>query len=172
MKTDNKGVTLVEVVVTSLIMSILVTVGATVYSMYNREFSQALTRSRLHTLSDIVSLEIGRQVRSGSMVLSSAESRRPDSTYALLSCESIQILENSGGLVKAFRINNGRLQEFVNGHWQDFYVGTEPVLLASGSCFTLDPGRKSISLELNLNAFSGDDLLRYEGKGGMYQCRN
>ena len=175
----NKGATLVEVIVVSIIVAVLAGAGYSLFLMYTRETRESSAMLQLQFQMESALEEIARRTRSASFVLMDGEGLPPANCNALPDVTTQTVFLHSrtdaaGGtdIFAGFQFDNGVLQEWVNDGWQDFMIGDRTVQVVENECsFTLSGCRERIQVDMTVT-MTDVETFTLQSRGGFFLCRN
>ncbi|KMQ50775.1 hypothetical protein CHISP_2298 [Chitinispirillum alkaliphilum] len=175
--THIRGITLVEVLVSSVLVAILAGAGYSILNLYIIEARDSSAHQRIQTQADVVFEQISRNIRNSSLVLTSGDpipelfECEPGDELTTISTDMIQIYNNDK-LIAGYRINSGVLQELAlpEASWVSFETGGNEILLDS-LIFSLDGCRKSVQAKFWFR-FIDIDTYYSKPRRGHFLCRN
>jgi Tfp pilus assembly protein PilE len=166
---NNRGLSLIELMVTSTIAMIMGLIVFSVFLMYNNTSRVSISFFLMQQQYENIAHQIARDVRRASHVLKVAETPRVHGTGYDTVC-SIMVWENSGPFTQ-YTIKSGQL-----------YEGTEEILYEAGggtvklniegSYFILDPQRKKLKLHLSLRKAERNTTYALSPREDLIVCRN
>ena len=173
-KRSERGLTLVEVMVSSIVGAIIAGGVLAILTAQNSALKEGTANARMHMQAIALSTLIGKDVRAGNLVLQQSESwSAAPSGYSQVDAAEMHIYGGSGTLLRAYRILNGSLQESTNGsNWSNFTVGLHAVKVASGGTFTLSADRRSVAFSMELTTTYRGSAHALSLKGDMHRCRS
>jgi prepilin-type N-terminal cleavage/methylation domain-containing protein len=171
MKKADAGFTLIEVLVTGIIVAVITGALLTVVNMFFREVGDSTAMSKLQTEYDIVSSQIGSQARVAQYVFAQGETTPVGGAAA--NTLLIRMVLADGRDSVAYRLVNGILQvSYPPAGWNNFIIGSEVIRVTDSSTFILPAGRKSVGLNLALLTVNNNQPVTLTVPGDAYQCRN
>jgi prepilin-type N-terminal cleavage/methylation domain-containing protein len=167
---NQKGFSLVEMLVSSVISMIIGGVIYTIFFMYSNQAGASVSQLLMQQQYDNVSRQISQDIRRASYVLGPGET--PTSFSAGSDTVTSIAMCNSDGVVFAqYSISGTQLTE---GSQQiPFQAGGSTVKVVTGaSNFILGPQRRSVSI--NLSLFKNDLRTTHtiSARRDVFQCRN
>ncbi|MBN1758180.1 MAG: type II secretion system protein [Chitinispirillaceae bacterium] len=174
MKTaEQKGMTLVEVLVASIISVIIALAIYSVYSMYvtqTRETNASLAmQMQYENLSEQIAMDtrVARKLLRLTDALHDTCDTLPDQVTGFYYYPVDGTTPFAG-----MRIQGDRLQEFRDDGWKDFNTGNNTVFVdPDSSYFILNGCRKGIQVHLRL-AFPGPETYYLDPREDVFLCRN
>jgi hypothetical protein len=167
------GYSLVELLVSGTVSSVLAATIASVFIVQSRELDQGIGSSFLYCTSNIVTQQIGGDIRKANRLLVAGETWRADGIYAAAESKDLFLYDNHGGLLKAYRIDGDALQESFNGNdWNSFTIGDKPVGVDQSSSFSLSQDRKEVVVSLRNEMIRKNRLHSEYDKKELFRCRN
>jgi Tfp pilus assembly protein PilW len=167
---NQKGMSLVEVLVSSMVSMVLGGVIYTVFFMYNNQASSTISSFLMQQQYDNVSRQIAQDVHRASFVLGSGET--PTSFSAGFDTVTSIAMCNSNGVVFAqYAINGSQLTE--GSQQTPYQAGGSAIRVVTGaSKFILDPQRRSVSINLSLCKSDLGTTHAISARRDVFQCRN
>jgi Tfp pilus assembly protein PilW len=167
---NQKGISLVEMLVSSVVSMVIGGVIYTVFFMYSNQAGASVSQLLMQQQYDNVSRQISQDIRRASYVLGPGET--PTSFSAGSDTVTSIAMCNSDGVVFAqYSICGTQLTE---GSQQiPFQAGGSTVKVVTGaSNFILGPQRRSVSI--NLSLFKNDLRTTHtiSARRDVFQCRN
>jgi prepilin-type N-terminal cleavage/methylation domain-containing protein len=172
-----RGFTLVETIVTMIILLVLAAGLWTLFSFFNLRTIEDTALSRLQMQYDNVSVQIGMNARQAGAVVALPQEWPVGGGLNALAGTEVYMLNDSGVVFGGYRITGNILQEYVEGvngmEWINYIAGsTGPVETTENSAFSLSPNRKNISITLTLKTSINGKVFQLGSRGDCYICRN
>jgi hypothetical protein len=170
---NQNGSSLIELLVSGTVSSVLAATIASVFIIQSRELDQGIGGSFLYCASNIVTQQVGGDVRKANKLLVDGETWLADGIYAAAVSKHLFMYDNDGGLLKAYRINGKALEESINGNnWNSFTIGQTPVIVDQSSSFYLTQDRKEVVVCLRNEITRKNRLHSEYDKKELFRCRN
>jgi prepilin-type N-terminal cleavage/methylation domain-containing protein len=170
MKTNEKGLTLVEMIVVSALFAIL---GGAAYSalhMYSSSSGDSISGFLMQQQYDNVARQIAKDVRRASYVLGPSETPASHSEGFDTVC-SITLWNNAGQVFAQYAISGNLLLE--GSSQVSYQAGGRMVrLVATNSFFIIDPQRKRVSVHLALCTLDSKITHILSTRKDVFLCRN
>jgi hypothetical protein len=146
-KKGQAGISLVETMASGVVASVLAAAVVTLFSMQSHELDQGIGNAFLHGISNVVSEQIGQDIRKANRLLVPGEPWQSEGSFSAINTQTLLIYSNNGALLKAYRINSGTLEESVNlQDWVSFSVGSTIAKVDPSGYFQLSHDRKEAVL--------------------------
>jgi hypothetical protein len=167
---DQKGISLVEMLVSSAVSTILGGVIYTVFFMYNNQASSSVSSLLMQQQYDNVSRQIAQDIRRAAFVVGPGET--PTSfTAGFDTVTSILMYSAIGAVIAQYAIGEIELTE--GAAQTPFQAGGSTVKVVAGaSNFILDPQRRSVSINLSLFKNDRGATHSISARRDVFQCRN
>jgi Tfp pilus assembly protein PilW len=167
---NQKGVSLVEMLVSSAVSTVLGGVIYTIFFMYSNQSSSTISSLIMQQQYDNVSRQIARDVRQASFVLEATET--PTSYPAgPRTANSIIMVDQNGTVFAQYVISGSQLLE--GAQQQPYQAGGGTVNVVSGaSSFVLDPQRRSLTVNLSLSKTDLTQTHTISARRDVFLCRN
>ncbi|MBF0431191.1 MAG: type II secretion system protein [Fibrobacteria bacterium] len=172
---NQSGFTLIESLVTGILMVITAGVVLTFFLMTTRETREGAANVSMEKLYDVVSYNIGWKVRQAAAVLEANESFSSYKTYSSDdSVVAIETYDASGNRTGGYKINGTVLQELdvSAGSYDPMIVGNDTVQVKSGSSFGLLGGRIGLTMDLTFQKNISGKIYEISSRGDGFRCRN
>ena len=180
--TRDRGVTLVEAVVTIVVLSVVAAALVAIMLLHNTEINEGTASTWLQMRGEAVHMQLGRDVRLAGVVLCMDETWAADGAYpSTLDCTEIYCYNETGGIFAAYQMHDNSLFEarfdpavtsVEDDDYSPFFVGSQPVNLTGGDRFELSPQRKHLVLYTTLTTTYRGKTYSLPIQGNMYRCRN
>lgn len=171
---NNKGFTLVELVVVMVLMLITGSSIVTVYIQQSRSTSELLFRGQLQSIEEVFIADASRKIRPSFAVLASNETYAgAPLTLAARTEDTIYVSLSAGTKIPLYAIApNGLLSEYVSGSWKPFKSGNDTARVVAGSGFQLSSNRREMYINLRFFDMNKTDTVSLPTTGGFLRCRN
>jgi prepilin-type N-terminal cleavage/methylation domain-containing protein len=177
---NNKGITLVEVIVVSLLIAVLAGAGLPLFLMYTRETGESATMLELQFQLESVLEEMARRTRHAAYVIIPAEPLPLANCGGALDVNAQEVQMHTLGAAigltvqeAGFRFVNGTLEEWVQGNWVPFTIGARRVFVDQNvSNFILSGCRNTLEVDITVTRIVGNIAYRLQARGGSFLCRN
>ena len=182
-KTNKKGFTLVEALVTGIIAVIIALIVYTVFIMHNNELTEGAVHAKLQMLYETTAGAIAQYAHGAHAVIQPGESVHTISSAPPVSpVMSIRMVDTLGNYIAGFKLENISEGHYIlkdstdNNGWKPFTVGGSAVecidTLGKTNKFSLPAGRKGVTFNFILywNQYNKDYIL--SGREDTYRCRN
>jgi type II secretory pathway pseudopilin PulG len=172
------GMTLIEVVVSSIIMTVIAGGMFSLLAVYTREIREGVAMTRLQMQYENVASQAGSLTHSASAVVDVSEAAAwpVPSTWSDDSTNSIYIKNPDGNIIGGFRVNSlGYLQEYspATGGWKDYKAGNQMVSVASTpKSFFLSATRKYVTLTFTIKTSVEGTSYSLSSRSDLFKCRN
>jgi hypothetical protein len=172
-KKGHAGMSLVETMVSGTIASFLAAVIMMIFSIQSRELDQGSGNAFLHSISIVVSEQIGQDIRRANRLLVPGETWQVGGMFNAVHSQTLLIYDNGGVILKAYRINNSYLEESNNGvEWAAFSIGSTQAKVDPAGYFELYQDRKAAVLVLQNILVRKNRLFTAVNKMELFRCRN
>jgi Tfp pilus assembly protein PilW len=167
---SQKGISLVEMLVSSAVSTIIGGVIYTVFFMYNNQASASVSSLLMQQQYDNVSRQIAQDIRRAAFVVGPGETPASFAAGAI-TVTSIAIYNANNAVLAQYAIDGGNLTE---GAGQvPFQAGGGTLKVVPGaSNFVLDPQRRSVSVNLSLCKSENATTHTISARRDVFQCRN
>jgi len=180
MKINDKGMTLIEVIIAGAISVIIAGIGFSLFIMYMGETRESSANQKMQRQAETVMETIARTVRNSSLILAPDDVSPTvficDTTAGATkkTCQEIRMYLGTT-LQGGFRVSSGKLQELDfpddPDTWKEFEAGGGTVILDTSSSFTMSTCRNRLEIDLTFKTFAKDTFYLYTRKG-LFLCRN
>lgn len=170
---NNRGMTLVEVLVTAIIALIVMGMTFSIVFVSSNQSRASIVGSRLSMHYDVAVSQIGQKARSAKYILNEMDTYPPLDTQPSNSTTIWMKTDPPTGIILGgYRINGSILEEYVNNAWIPFRVGNTPVEVCPSSGFTISADRKSVALNINIVCHVLSDFDTLYSVQEVFLCRN
>jgi len=173
---NQQGLTLIEVLITAIILAALIGGSFSLFMVYSREIREGVAMTRLQMQHENIMSVIATLTRHGTAVVKTSETTWPvPTTWTADSANNIYFKNRNGSITGGFQVAGGYLQEFrpATGTWVDYKAGNLNVSVASDfKLFFLSPTRNSIKMTLVLQTTNMGTSYSLSSMGGEFKCRN
>jgi prepilin-type N-terminal cleavage/methylation domain-containing protein len=173
---NQRGLTLIEVLVSAVIMALLASVLFSLFMVYTREIREGVAMTRLQMQHENVVIAIAFLTRNGAAVVKTSETTWPvPLTWTADSANSIYFKDRNGNITGGLQVAGGYLQEYrpATATWINYMAGSQQVSVASGSIlFFLSPSRNAVQLTFPLQTINAGTLYLLPSRGDVFKCRN
>jgi hypothetical protein len=172
------GVTLVEVVVSSIVMTVIAGGIFSLLMVYTREIREGVAMTRLQMQYENIASQVGSLTHSAAAVVdvSGAATWPVPATWSDDSTNSIYIKNHDGNIIGGFQVNSsGYLQEYnpATGGWNDYKAGSQAVSVASTpKSFFLSATRKYVTLTFTIKTAIEGTSYSLSSRSDLFKCRN
>jgi prepilin-type N-terminal cleavage/methylation domain-containing protein len=173
------GFTLVEVLITSLIMGVIFGGMVSMLMMYTRELREGVAMSRLQMQYENIALQMADKARSADAVVKTTDAWPVATTFTADSADGVYMKDASGTILAGYQVTNGVFQEYVGGNWINYKSGSYSTSAAggldsvtAGKPFFLSATRKNVTLTFNLKTTVASTTDTLKSRGDMFLCRN
>lgn len=167
---NDKGMSLVEVIVASVLSVVIGFVIFTVLGMFGNESGQSISSFMMNQQYDNVAQQIARDARRASFVLGEGESPSlhgagHDTVTSIIMCDA------AGSVLAQYKIVNGVL---IEGAANEAYQagGGAVRVVAADSYFVIAPQRKNVGLHLSLCRIDRNTQRCIAARKDVFICRN
>jgi hypothetical protein len=170
LRRDNKGITLVEVLVASILSVVVGYIIFTILGMFSNESGQSISSFMMNQQYDNVAQQIARDARRASFVFTDGETALlhgagSDTVTSIIMCDA------AGLALAQYKIVDGILVEGV--HADAYEAGGNAVRVVPGSSyFVLGPQRKNVALHLSLCKTDRKTHRSISARKDVFICRN
>lgn len=167
---DNKGVSLVELIVASVISVVIGYIIFTVLGMFGNESGQSISSFMMNQQYDNVAQQIARNARRATFIFTEGETTlihgtNYDTVASVIMCDA------TGLALAQYKIVGGILVEGAGN--TAYQAGGNAVRVVSGSSyFVLGPQRKNVALHLSLCKNDRNVLRSIAARKDVFLCRN
>jgi prepilin-type N-terminal cleavage/methylation domain-containing protein len=171
---DTRGFTLVEALVTAIILGIISVIAVTVFTMHNNQLRESSAMAKMQRQYENIIDQIALDVRWSNRVLGGSEtfSQVPVSLPPA-NVNIIKIYDNNGTIIGEYSVAGNTFQESVGGVLQDFEAGGGAVeIYPANSSFSLVPYRTSVDITLRLKTTTGGNTYYLPSRKDGFSCRN
>ena len=167
---SQKGISLVEMLVSSAVSTVIGGVIYTVFFMYNNQASTSVSSLLMQQQYDNISRQIATNIRRASYVLGPGEtptsfSAGPDTVSSIVMCDP------NGTVIAQYAISETNLTE--GSQQTPFQSGGGTVNVVPGaSNFILDAQRRAVSINLSLFKNDLKSTHTISARKDVFQCRN
>jgi prepilin-type N-terminal cleavage/methylation domain-containing protein len=166
---NQKGLSLIEVMVTSVIASIFGLIIYSVFLIYNNSSRISISFFFLQQQYENVAHQIARDVRKASFVLKMTET--PTQRGAGYDTVSSIVLWQGPGPFSQYTLSSGKLLE--GGRQVEYSAGGSSVAVNSDSSyFIMDPQRKKVTIHLSLKMVNLKTTYTLSPREEIIVCRN
>jgi prepilin-type N-terminal cleavage/methylation domain-containing protein len=166
---NQKGLSLIEVMVTSIVATLFGLIIYSVFLIYNNMSRISISFFFLQQQYENVAHQIARDVRKASFVLKMAET--PTQRGAGGDTVTSVVLWQGSGPFSQYSIKSGKLLE--GGREVDYGAGGGTVMVnADSSYFILDPQRKKMKMHLSLQKVDLKTTYALSPRNEIVVCRN
>jgi prepilin-type N-terminal cleavage/methylation domain-containing protein len=169
-KNNQKGFSLVEMLVSSMVSVVIGGVVYTIFFMYNNQAGASVSTLLMQQQYDNVSRQIAKDIHRAAFVVGPGET--PATFIAQpVTVTSIFLYNSDNTVIAQYDIDNNQLTEGANH--TPFQAGGGTVNVVPGvSNFVLDDQRRSVSIQLSLsrNALNAQHTIK--ARKDVFQCRN
>jgi hypothetical protein len=172
---NNRGITLIEVLVTSVISMIVVGVTFSLVFIATNQAKYTILNGKLSMQYDIAVSQIEQTARSAKYILNDFDTYPPLDTVSS-NCSTIWMKKEPpvGTVIGGYRVNGSYLEEYINNSWTPFRIGVNgPIVqVTPSSGFTVSSNRKQVILNLSFvcsNQGISDTLQSIQE---VFLCRN
>jgi hypothetical protein len=167
---NNKGFTIVESIVASILSLIIGFVIYTVAFFYTNESSSSVSRFMMQQQFDNVAMQISSAVHRASFVVAEGETPVAHGV-GFDSVASIQLFNLSGQLFGQYSIINGRLYEGIQQ--KQYRAGGSAInVVSANSFFIVYPQRKAVALHLSICMTERKNIHTLSLRKAVFLCRN
>ena len=166
-----------ETVVAAVLMSVLALGLTALFIMYTRDAKELTADFRMERNYDALMDDLGRNVRSSSLILTPAEHKNPDFSVefaADIMTPTIILRDRDGNNTRAYNVANNYVEVSDNGvDWRPFTTGNDTMWISQMNLrsFFLSPNRMNVQLDLTLTVTNGEDIVELHVDRGTFQCR-
>jgi prepilin-type N-terminal cleavage/methylation domain-containing protein len=171
---NQKGLTLVEVLVSGTIGAIIATMVLSAMSVEMAAASEGIANARLLGHARSVSAQLGESVHAGNLALKPGEAWSSEPVdESLVQTNEIRLYDTSGTIIAAYQISDNILKESSDGEtWSPFVAGGFAVNVSDVSCFELSADRKTVVSKIELSTTHKNSTYTLSIQGDMFRCRN
>jgi prepilin-type N-terminal cleavage/methylation domain-containing protein len=173
---SRQGFTLIELMVSAVIMALLMGVSFALFMVYSSEIREGVAMTRLQMQHENIACAIALLTRNSTAVVKTTETTWPiPSTWTADSANDIYFKDRRGNITGGFKVAGGYLQEYrpATGTWIDFKAGNLKVSVSSSlKLFFLSPTRNSIKMTWVLQTTNVGTLYSLPSMGAEFRCRN
>jgi prepilin-type N-terminal cleavage/methylation domain-containing protein len=167
---NQKGFSLVEMLVSSVISMIIGGVIYTIFFMYSNQAGASVSMLLMQQQYDNVSRQISQDIRRASYVLGPGETSGSFSA-GFDTVTSIVMCDRNGVVIAQYAINAAQLTE--GSQQVPFQAGGSTVKIVDGaSNFILGPQRRSVTINLSLLKRDHSATHTIAARKDVFQCRN
>lgn len=171
---SEKGVTLIELLVSSMITLVLAGVVMIIYSMYQAQFRENSAFLTMQMRYENISEQIAFHTRKAHKVLDATVAYNDSCQKIADIVTSVQFYNSSGKVYAGIGLSHDTLIEYdtLSKKWVSFNAGNGTVLVKSGSNFVLNGCRDEITLNLALKFPIRDTVYYLSPRMDQFVCRN
>jgi len=151
---NQRGLTLIEALVSAVIMALLIGVSFSLFMIYTREIREGVAMTRLQMHYESIAGTAASLTRNGAAVVKTSESAWPvPLTWIADSADAVFFKDRNGNVTGGLRTAGGYLQEYLpdDGTWINYRAGNYEVAVAAGpKPFFLNAGRNTLTITMAL----------------------
>jgi Tfp pilus assembly protein PilW len=167
---SQKGISLVEMLVSSAVSTVIGGVIYTVFFMYNNQASASVSSLLMQQQYDNVSRQIAQDIRRAAFVVGPGETPTAFAAGSI-TVTSIAIYNTGNAVIAQYAIDGSNLTE--GAGQTPFQAGGSTIKVVPGaSNFVLDPQRRSVSINLSLFKNDRGTTHSISARRDVFQCRN
>ncbi len=185
-KKEAVGFTLVEALVTAIILSIIAVIGVTIFTMHNNQLRESNAMEKMQRQYDNVVEQIALSVRKANRVLMfdpstpsnsdpvpTSFTQFPIPATPLTNVKNIRIYDSNGAVISEYSVAGSTFKESVNGALVDFEAGGSKVEIdPASSSFSLNNYRTYVEITLSLKTSSAGNIYYLPPRKDGFTCRN
>ncbi|MFW5813352.1 MAG: hypothetical protein ACOCXC_03405 [Fibrobacterota bacterium] len=173
-KMNERGVTLVEIIVTGLLTAVLAGAGFTMFMMYTNETREVSAYMRMQRQYETLFEDIAGTARRATLIISTDES---PTGFTSSQKQTREILMYSGtNVIGGYRFVDDAVEELkgfsgTTPQWKPFTTDGEQVLVDASNCvFRLSPLRKQLEISAVIRTVD-KDAFYLKSRKGLFLCR-
>jgi len=171
---NNRGLTLIEVVVSAVIVAIIAGILLSTITMHGNVLNEGTAFSKnlrnVNAVEDIIS----RKVRMASVVMGMDEAWvRSPGGFSARDVNSFLAYDTLGAVIGGMRIQGSVLQETNDTtSWHPIIVGRDTIKTSSSNPFHLESSRKEVSINMAINTDYRGQIYQMNLNRSKFACRN
>lgn len=176
------GFTLVETMVTGVLLTVFSVGILTFFRMHNLEAGTSSANFNLQANANVVREQLSRDVRNANRILAPGETWTQTITVMdTVNEDEVHLYDNSGTIFAAYRLHDGFLHEahfsspvstVEADDFEVFSIGPQQVAASDSSYFFLTPARQLLVLNAELTIDKNSISQSMQLAGTAYRCRN
>jgi type II secretory pathway pseudopilin PulG len=170
---SQKGMTLVEALVASVIGVVLAGIIIIIYSMFNRQVKENNAYLIMQMQYENLSEQIAFNTRRAHVILDGTVIYNDSTDTMGSTLTNVKFYNATGTVIGGVGIFGDTVKELDNGAtWIPFKTGNGIVVVKPGSSFLVPGGKNSISLNLTLKYNDRDTTYYLQPRKDEFLCRN
>lgn len=170
------GFTLIEALVSSIILAVIAGGSLTVLMVYTSEIREGVAMSCLQMQYENIAAQVSSLTHRASAVVATSETTWPvPTTWVADSTTSIFFKNADGNAIGGLQVSGGNLLEYdiLSGTWPAYKAGGQTVSVTSGpKPFFMSTTRNNITLTLTIKYTNMGTTYTLSSRGDKFKCRN